>query len=134
MIRQLINAALLTLCVLLLTVAGHAQSPQLAPAIVAAPVLFRLSCRPTRSTDSERCRFFSTDAPTTRGNDVCATRLDKRDIVMRVVVDARSGAITAVNRVVPLRPDSVVSKMLPPTEPSLNEPLPAARDVWTAAS
>jgi hypothetical protein len=39
---------------------------------------------------------------------------DYRDVLMRVVIDARSGVIRAVNRIVPLEPDGIVG-MLPPS-------------------
>ena len=48
--------------------------------------------------------------------------LNHRDVQMRVVVDARSGAITAVNRIVFQRPDSIVSTAPPPHRASPNEP------------
>ena len=55
--------------------------------------------------------------------------LDHRDVQMRVVVDARSGAITAVNRIVFQRPDSIVGTVPPPQKTSPNEPPPATATI-----
>ncbi len=38
--------------------------------------------------------------------------IDAREILMRVVIDARSGAISAVNRFVSARPDGVTVKKI----------------------
>ena len=123
MIRQLINAALLTLCVLLLTVAGHAQSPQLAPPIVAAPRTFSIVLPPDEINASVRAAGFSPQAPPRREGMVYVLQaIDQRDVLMRLVVDAGSGAIRAVDRVVAPRPDSVISKTLPSHRASPNEP------------
>ena len=72
-----------------------------------------------------RCRILPLTEPQKTGTMYVLRVLDHRDIQMRVVIDARSGAITAVNRVVFQGPDSIVGTVPPPERTSPNEPPPA---------
>ena len=123
---RIFGAAALCLCCLLVAVAhGHAQSRSTGLAPVAAEGTLTALLPPDEINKLLSAAGFSPLSPPQHEGTMYVVRaLDKRDIVMRVVVDARSGAITAVNRVVPLRPDSIVSKMRPPHRPSLSDPLP----------
>jgi hypothetical protein len=72
--------------------------------------------------------FIPLGLPQREGTTFVLRAIDSREILMRVVVDGRSGAIRAVNRIVAARPDGVVGKMLPPGPPPYkappSEPLP----------
>jgi hypothetical protein len=49
--------------------------------------------------------FTPLGLPQRKGTTYVLRAIDSRDILMRVVIDARSGAIRAVNRIVAARPD-----------------------------
>jgi hypothetical protein len=57
--------------------------------------------------------FTPLGVPHRKGTTYVLRAIDSRDILMRVVIDARSGAISAVNRFVPATPDGVIG-MMPP--------------------
>ena len=80
--------------------------------------------------------FTPLGLPRREGTTYVLLAIDFRDILMRVVIDARSGAISAVNRFVPARPDGVIRMMPPdgaqgplrsPPGPQPHEPLPPPR-------
>ena len=76
--------------------------------------------------DRPRVRFRSVGAAAAaEGTTYVVRATDFRGILMRVVVDARSGALRAVNRIVPgPAPYGVVGMMTPPYGPSPYGPLP----------
>jgi hypothetical protein len=87
-------AAVFVSAVLLATAPGHAQSPAPLPAPGFMP--------PYEVTKMIRSAGFEPLAPPLReGTTYVLRATDFRGILMRVVVDARSGAIRAVNRIVP---------------------------------
>jgi hypothetical protein len=124
------RAAELSLCCLLLAATpGHAQSPPSDPISTAVPASLSGLVPPYEINKIARAAGFSPLAPPQReGTTYVLRAIDSREILMRVVVDARSGAIRAVNRIVPARSDSVVGMMPPPGPPPYeappNEPLP----------
>jgi hypothetical protein len=68
---------------------------------------------------------FTPLGPARRGGTMYELRaIDYRDVLMRVVIDARSGVIAAVNRVVPLGPDSIVGTLPPDAELGPKEAAP----------
>ena len=118
-------AALCLICLMVAVARGHAQPRSTDQAPVAAEgTLTALLPRDEVNRLLRAAGFSPLSPPQHQATMYVVRALDERDIVMRVVVDARSGAITAVNRVVPSRPDSVVNKMLPPHVASPYEPLP----------
>jgi hypothetical protein len=96
------GAAALSLCLSLLAASsGHAQSPPSAPP-PAAPAPLPGFVPPYEITKIVRTAGFNPLAPPRReGTTYVLRATDFRGILMRVVVDARSGAIRAVNRIVP---------------------------------
>jgi hypothetical protein len=82
--------------------------------------------------------FTPLGLPEREGTTYVLRAIDARRILMRVVIDARSGAISAVNRFVSARPDGVMG-MMPPDGaqgplrslpgPPPHEPLPPPRKV-----
>jgi hypothetical protein len=123
------GAAALSLCCLLLAAAPClAQSPPTNPAPTApAPVLGLV--QPFEINRIVRdAGFLPLGPPQREGTTYVLRAIDSREILMRVVVDGRSGAIRAVNRIVAARPDGVVGKMLSPGPPPYkappSEPLP----------
>jgi hypothetical protein len=123
---QVIRAATLTLCFLLVTVTGFAQSPSPEPPAVGKPsTLTVLLPSNAINTIVRAAGYFPLTEPQKTGTMYVLRVLDHRDIQMRVVIDARSGAITAVNRVVFQGPDSIVGTVPPPERTSPNEPPPA---------
>jgi hypothetical protein len=89
-------AAVFVSAVLLAAAPGHAQSPP--PAPLPAPGFMP----PYEVTKMIRSAGFEPLAPPLReGTTYVLRATDFRGILMRVVVDARSGAIRAVNRIVP---------------------------------
>jgi hypothetical protein len=97
------GAAALSLCLLFLaTPSGRAQSPPPAPPPSAAPAPLPGFVPPYEITKIVRSAGFNPLAPPRReGTTYVLRATDFRGILMRVVVDARSGAIRAVNRIVP---------------------------------
>ena len=97
-----VRATAFSLCFLLLAAAaGHAQAPQPAPPPQAPPPLPGFM-PPYEITRIVRSAGFDPLAPPLReGTTYVLRATDFRGILMRVVVDARSGAIRAVNRIVP---------------------------------
>jgi hypothetical protein len=95
------GAAAFALGVLLLAVApGYAQSPP--PAALPAPLPAPGFMPPYEVTKIVRSAGFDPLAPPLReGTTYVLRATDFRGILMRVVVDAHSGAIRAVNRIVP---------------------------------
>jgi hypothetical protein len=123
-------AALSLCCVVSAALPGHAQSQSAAPESTAAqaPLLGLVS--PDEITKIVRAAGFTPLAPARRQGTTFELRAsDYRDVLMRVVVDGRSGAIRAVNRIVPARPEGVVGVMPPPDlgptlyKPTASEPL-----------
>ena len=110
------GTAALSLCYLLLTAAsGHAQSPP--PDLMSIPDLAPLPglVPPYEINKIIRAAGFSPLAPPRReGTTYVLRAIDHREILMRIVVDARSGAIRAVNRMVPAKPNGLVG-MMPPS-------------------
>ncbi len=92
------GTAALSLCFLLAAAAsGHAQSPP-----PSAPAPLPGFVPPYEITKIVRTAGFDPLAPPRReGTTYVLRATDFRGILMRVVVDARSGAIRAVNRIVP---------------------------------
>ena len=89
-------AAVFVSAMLLAATSGHAQSPP--PAPLPAPGFMP----PYEVTKMIRSAGFEPLAPPLReGTTYVLRATDFRGILMRVVVDARSGAIRAVNRIVP---------------------------------
>jgi len=92
----LIGLAAVFVSAMLLAASGHAQSPP--PAPLPAPGFMP----PYEVTKMIRSAGFEPLAPPLReGTTYVLRATDFRGILMRVVVDARSGAIRAVNRIVP---------------------------------
>jgi hypothetical protein len=124
-----LGAAALSLCCLLLATApGRAQSPS-ADAAPTAPASLPGLVQPFEINRIVRdAGFLPLGPPQREGTTYVLRAIDSREILMRVVVDGRSGAIRAVNRIVPARPDGVVGKMPPPGAPPStappNKPLP----------
>ena len=105
MMTRAFRAPTLTLCFLLVTVTGFAQSPSPEP----APSEKRSTLTVLLSSDAiytivRAAGYFPLTEPQKKGTMYMLRVLDHRDVQMRVVVDARSGAITAVNRIVFQRP------------------------------
>ena len=126
------GAAAIFLCCLLLAAApGRAD-----PASAAAPAPLGLM-QPFEINKIVRdAGFTPLGLPQREGTTYVLRAIDSRDILMRVVIDARSGAISAVNRFVPARPDGVIGMMPPdgaqgplrsPPGPPPPEPLPPPR-------
>ena len=122
------GAAALSLCCLLLVAApGLAQSPPADTAHTAAPVPGLV--QPFEINKIVRdAGFLPLGPPQREGATYVLRAINSREILMRVVVDGRSGVIRAVNRIVAARPDGVVGKTLPPGPPPYkappSEPLP----------
>ena len=75
---------------------------------------------PYEVTKIARAAGFSPLAPPMReGTNYVLRATDHRGILMRVVVDARSGAVRAVNRIVPAGPYGPVGMMAMPARPLL---------------
>lgn len=111
MMARVFRAPTLTLCFLLVTVTGFAQSPSPEP----APNEKRSTLTVLLSSDAintivRAAGYFPLTEPQKKGTMYVLRVLDHRDVQMRVVVDARSGAITAVNRIVFQRPASVLNQ------------------------
>lgn len=88
--------------VLLAAAPGHAQSPPAAVPAPPAPLPAPGFMPPYEVTKMIRSAGFEPLAPPLReGTTYVLRATDFRGILMRVVVDARSGAIRAVNRIVP---------------------------------
>jgi hypothetical protein len=106
------NAALCLCCLLLPVTFGRAQSlPPDATSIqttIPAPGLLP----PYEVNKVVRAAGFSPLAAPRREGAVYVLRaIDRHDVLTRIVVDARSGAIRAVNRLVSVKPIGVVEKM-----------------------
>jgi hypothetical protein len=123
-------AALCLCCLVSVALASHAQSQSAAPESLAAPAPLLGLVSPDEITRIVRAAGFTPLAPARRQGTTYELRAtDYRDVLMRVVVDGRSGAIRAVNRIVPARPESVVGLMpAPDTGPTLYKP-PASEPV-----
>ena len=104
------GAAALSLCfVLLAASSGRAQSPPPSAPPPSAPAPLPGFVPPYEITKIVRSAGFSPLAPPRReGTTYVLRATDFRGILMRVVVDARSGAIRAVNRIVPPGPYGAV--------------------------
>jgi hypothetical protein len=96
-------------CILLATAPSRAQSPPHDPMIAAAPAslpglvpLFEID-RTLRAAG-----FSPLEPPRREGTTYVLRAIDHREVQMRVVVDGRSGAIRAVNRIVPVSPDGAI--------------------------
>jgi hypothetical protein len=100
------GSAALSLYVLLWAAsAGLAQSPPPSSSMPAAPPPLPGFVPPYEITKIVRSAGFNPLAPPRReGTTYVLRATDFRGILMRVVVDARSGAIRAVNRIVPAYP------------------------------
>jgi len=127
---RVFRAPTLTLCFLLVTVACFAQSPSPEP----APNEKRSTLTVLLSSDAintivRAAGYFPLTEPRKKGTMYVLRVLDHRDVQMRVVVDARSGAISAVNRIAFQRPDSIVGTVPPPQKTSPNEPPPATATI-----
>ena len=124
-------AALFLCCLVSVALPGHAQSQSAAPEFVAAPAPLLGFISPDEITRIVRAAGFTPLAPARRQGTTYELRAtDYRDVLMRVVIDGRSGAIRAVNRIVPARPEGVVGLIPPPDigptlyKPPASEPLP----------
>ncbi len=97
------GAAAFSLCVSLLAAAsGYAQSPPPSAPPPAAPAPLPGFVPPYEITKIVRTAGFNPLAPPRReGTTYVLRATDFRGILMRIVVDARSGALRAVNRIVP---------------------------------
>jgi hypothetical protein len=116
-------AAVFVSAMLLAAASGHAQSPP--PAPLPAPGFMP----PYEVTKMIRSAGFEPLAPPLReGTTYVLRATDFRGILMRVVVDARSGAIRAVNRIVPgPAPYGQVGMIAaPPNMPPAYGPMPPA--------
>ena len=104
------GAAALSLCFLLLAASfGRAQSSPPSASPPSAPAPLPGFVPPYEITKIVRSAGFSPLAPPRReGTTYVLRATDFRGILMRVVVDARSGAIRAVNRIVPPGPYGAV--------------------------
>jgi hypothetical protein len=128
------GAAALSLCFLVTApLAGYAQSQSATPESVPAPVPLVGLVSPDEVSRIVRAAGFIPLAPVRRQGTTYELRAaDYRDVLFRVVVDGRSGAIRAVNRIVPAKSDSVVGLMPPsnigptPYKPPASEPLPSS--------
>jgi hypothetical protein len=131
--RAATAAAALSLCCLVsAALPGHAQSQSAAPESMGAPAPLLGLVSPDEITRIVRAAGFTPLAPARRQGTTFELRAsDHRDVLMRVVVDGRTGAIRAVNRIVPARPEGVVGVMPPPDmgptlyKPPASEPLPS---------
>jgi hypothetical protein len=120
------GTALLSLCCLLLaTTPGRAQSPPRDPITTAAPAslpglvpLFEID-RTVRAAG-----FSPLEPPRREGTTYVLRAIDHREVLMRVVVDGRSGAIRATNRIVPVNPDGAVGVTPPLGGPGTYGSLP----------
>ena len=126
-------AALFLCCLVSAALPGHAQSQSGAPESVAAPAPLLGLISPDEIAKIVRAAGFTPLAPARRQGTTYELRAtDYRDVLMRVVVDGRSGAIRAVNRIVPARPEGVIGLMPPPDmgptlyKPPASEPLPSS--------
>jgi hypothetical protein len=113
--------------VLLAAAPGHAQSPP-PPAASTAPLPAPGFMPPYEVTKTVRSAGFEPLAPPLReGTTYVLRATDFRGILMRVVVDAHSGAIRAVNRIVPGPGYGPIGMMTPPYgEPPAYGELPSA--------
>jgi hypothetical protein len=109
------GAVVLSLCCLMsAALQGHAQSQSAAPESMPAPAPSVALVSSEEIARIVRAAGFTPLAPARRQGTTYELRAtDYRDVLMRVVVDGRSGAIRAVNRIVPARPEGVVG----PTPP-----------------
>jgi hypothetical protein len=114
-------AAAIFLCYLLLGVTpGRAD-----PASTAAPDRSVGVVQPFEINKIVRDAGFIPQGPPRReGTTYVLRAIDHREVLMRVVVDARSGAIRAVNRIVPARPDGVAGLMPPDGAQGPRRPMP----------
>ena len=127
------GAAALSLCCLVsAALPGHAQSQSAAPDTMAAPAPLLGFVSPDEIAKIVRAAGFTPLAPARRRGTTYELRAtDYRDVLMRIVVDGRSGAVRAVNRIVPARPEGVVGVMPPPDmgptlyKPPASEPIPS---------
>jgi hypothetical protein len=126
-------AALFLCCLVSAALATHAQSQSAAPESLAAPAPLLGLVSPDEITRIVRAAGFTPLAPARRQGTTYELRAtDYRDVLVRVLVDGRSGAIRAVNRIVPPRPEGVVGLMPPPDtgptlyKPPASEPLPSS--------
>ena len=91
------GAAAIFLCCLLLAAPGRAD-----PASTVAPAPTFGLMQPFEINKIVRdAGFTPLGLPQREGTTYVLRAIDSRDILMRVVIDARSGAIRAVNRIVP---------------------------------
>ena len=125
-------AALCLCCLVSAALASHAYSQSAAPESTAAPASLLGFVSPDEINKIVRAGGFTPLTPARRQGTTYELRAaDYRDVLMRVVVDGRSGAIRAVNRIVPARPESVVGLTPPPDigptlyKPPASEPLPS---------
>jgi hypothetical protein len=94
------TAAFVLTFLLLAATSGHAQSPTASPPIPPAPLPGYVP--PYEITKIVRASGFDPLAPPRReGTTYVLRATDFRGILFRIVVDARSGAIRAANRIVP---------------------------------
>src|SRR5271154_5656731 len=106
------RASAFALTMLLLAAAsGHAQAPL--PAGLVPPYEIMRSVR--------MAGFHPVAPPLREGSTYAVRATDFRGILMRVVVDANTGAIRAVNRIVPGPGTSVQIGMMPPYSRSLDD-------------
>ena len=106
------GTAALSCCLLLLTVfAGHAQS---LPPPGAAPPLPGFVPPYEIAKIVREAGYDPLTRPRREGSTYIVRATNHRGILMRVVVDARSGAIRAVNRIVPGPASYGVMGMMPP--------------------
>ena len=99
---RVFGAAAIFLCCLLLAAAPGRTDP-----VAPAPPLGLM--QPFEINKIVRdAGFTPLGLPQREGTTYMLRAIDSRDILMRVVIDARSGAINAVNRFVPARPGGVI--------------------------
>jgi hypothetical protein len=107
------GTAALSVCLLVLTVSnGHAQSPLPPPA--AAPPLPGFVPPYEVAKIVQEAGYDPLTRPRREGSTYVVRANNHRGILMRIVVDARSGAIRAVNRIVPGPAPYGVMGMMPP--------------------
>jgi hypothetical protein len=105
-----VAAAVFLCCLLLAAAPGRAD-----PASTAAPAPSPGLVQPFEINKIVRdAGFTPLGLPQREGATYVLRAIDSHDILMRVVIDARSGAIRAANRIVAARPSGVVGMMPPP--------------------
>ncbi len=108
------TAALTLCCLLLAATQGRAQSPLADPTSAATPAPSPGIAQPFELNRILHDAGFTPLGPPQReGTTYVLRAINFREVLMRVVVDGRSGAIRAINRIVAAKPNGVVG-MMPP--------------------